>query len=413
MAQSKGGGRRPASARRLVERLEIKGFKSIVDQTIELGVLNVVAGANGAGKTTLLEAIGMLGAAADGRVDDSELLRRGVRPSVPRLNKSAFADLKRVPESISLRAADGSGRYYSVRLGDPEDSVGASWRFETEELGRGTERIFFRNQRRASRASQSHEPERSRLDPCLGASRLPAASGSRSSGLSGFLDRVRSFALFDPQTTILRGAQTDLQQRHPLGLGGGGLASAVGMLTKSPLGKVLQRELAGLIEWTDGVSSGRSSWDLVPASVPMTSEVVCFADRFMLHGLERLAAYHASEGTLHVLFALAMVLHSDSPRFFAIEGFGHVLHPRLARDLTLRLGELAIEHERQIIVTTHNPLVLDSLPLEDDRVRLFMVARSAAGHTTIERVTQSRTLERAVESGGRWWAQGHGGIPSQ
>jgi energy-coupling factor transporter ATP-binding protein EcfA2 len=144
MARSKsGGGRRPTTARWFVERVEIEGYKSIVEQTIELGALNVLVGANGSGKTALLEAIGMLGAAAGGRVDDCELLRSGVRPSVPRLCRSAFADLKRLPRSIKLRAEGPSGHYYSVSLDDP--------RTRLPHLGASLRRAWVEGRRRSSR----------------------------------------------------------------------------------------------------------------------------------------------------------------------------------------------------------------------------------------------------------------------
>ena len=73
-----------------IARLKINDFKSLKDVEVELGQVNVLIGANGAGKSNLLEAIGILGAAASGRVDDQALLRRGVRPGVPELYKSAF-----------------------------------------------------------------------------------------------------------------------------------------------------------------------------------------------------------------------------------------------------------------------------------------------------------------------------------
>lgn len=96
----------------------------------------MLIGANGSGKTALLEAIGVLGAAADGRVDDVELLRRGVRPGVPKLYKNAFADLPRLPRVIKLRAESTFGNYYSVSLDNPKDSPATPWRFSTETLGR-------------------------------------------------------------------------------------------------------------------------------------------------------------------------------------------------------------------------------------------------------------------------------------
>jgi predicted ATPase len=76
----------------MLGKVTVKGFKSVVAQSVDLGRLNVFVGANGAGKSVVLEAIGVLGAAAEGRVDDASLLRRGVRPGVPALYKNAFAD---------------------------------------------------------------------------------------------------------------------------------------------------------------------------------------------------------------------------------------------------------------------------------------------------------------------------------
>ena len=53
-----------------IRQIRIQGFKSIVDQTILLGRVNCFIGANGTGKSNVLEAIGILSAAAAGRVDD-------------------------------------------------------------------------------------------------------------------------------------------------------------------------------------------------------------------------------------------------------------------------------------------------------------------------------------------------------
>jgi AAA15 family ATPase/GTPase len=56
-----------------LKKIRIQGFKSIVDQEFEPGQVNVLIGANGSGKTSLLEAIGILGAAISGTVDDESL----------------------------------------------------------------------------------------------------------------------------------------------------------------------------------------------------------------------------------------------------------------------------------------------------------------------------------------------------
>lgn len=401
-----------------VARVEIHGFKSIVDQSIELGSLNVLIGANGAGKTALLEAIGVLGAAVDGRVDDVELLRRGVRPGVPRLYKSAFADLKRLPRVIKLRAESRTSDSYQVGLDNPKDSALTPWRFSAETIAHAGDKWLSRSPRGGNYWDSSGRSHKLiDLDPLLGLSRGAIALVDRRPwSVQAFLEVLGNFAIFDPETAVLRGTQADRGQRDPVGLGGGRLAEALASLTGSDHGDRLMSEFLELVDWSAGVSVARPSPDLISPSIPVTSQVVRFTDRNMRAGLNELSAYDASEGALYVLFALATVLHPRSPRFFAIENIGHALHPRLARGLVARLAQLAIREHRQIILTTHNPLVLDALAIADDRIRLFAVDRTAAGHTKIHRIMHSEALDRAIESGltmSQMWTEGLlGAVPA-
>ncbi len=54
----------------MLKSFKVESFKSLENVEVELGRVNVFIGANGSGKSNLLEAIGVLGAAANGRVDD-------------------------------------------------------------------------------------------------------------------------------------------------------------------------------------------------------------------------------------------------------------------------------------------------------------------------------------------------------
>ena len=74
----------------MLKSLSIRAFKSLEDVTVDLGLVNVFISANGSGKSNLLEALGVLSAAADGKVDDQTLLARGVRPGLPAFYKPAF-----------------------------------------------------------------------------------------------------------------------------------------------------------------------------------------------------------------------------------------------------------------------------------------------------------------------------------
>jgi predicted ATPase len=138
----------------------------------------------------------------------------------------------------------------------------------------------------------------------------------------------------------------------------------------------------------------------------------------MVEGRNTLTGYDASEGALYVLFAAVLAGHPGVPPFFAVDNFDHSLNPLLARALVERFCAWVRDAPsvRQVLLTTHNPLVLDGLDLTDDSVRLFAVDRREDGHTDVQRiVVDSNLLKRAGEGWtlSRLWVMGEiGGIPN-
>jgi len=405
--------KRPAQVS--LRRIDIKGFKSIVDQRVELGDFNVLIGANGTGKTAVLESIGVLGAAAEGQVDDAALLRRGVRPGVPKLYKSAFADQK-LRRVITIRAESQTGDFYSVSLDNPGDSPASAWRFSAETIGVEGRKVLTRSPRGGNVWEHGRKNESlPKLDGFLGLSRVALPADARPKGVDLLQDALRRFAIFDPQTSILRGTQPDFMQHEPIGLGGGRLAEAIRFIKGRPREQLAQ-EFEALVDWSSSVSATTPSPELISPSIPVTSRIVRFVDRFMREDRNELSAYDASEGALYVLFALTLALHHHAPRFYAVENVGHALHPRLARRLVSVLARICRKERRQVVVTTHNPLVLDSLDLSDDRVRLLAVERSTSGHTKISRIEHSDAVQKALDSGltiSQMWIRGLlGAVPA-
>jgi energy-coupling factor transporter ATP-binding protein EcfA2 len=393
-----------------VARIQIKGFKAIADQTIDLGRLNVFIGENGAGKSTVLEAIGLLGAAAAGRVDAGELMRRGVRASATHLLTTALGG--RPPaKSIHLAAESDSGVRYAVTLAPPS-KVGwpPLWRFTSESVYSGATPVYQRRIRAVNvKATQGRARPEPALDPGLGAgARAIALSDSRTRDLFFSLSDA---VIFDPKTPMLRGIAPDPFHREPLGLEGGGLALALkALLTpEGGLGPMDPDELFALIHWASSVTVGPPDLEIAPPSVPMMNEVIRFVDRRMLPGRNVVSAFDASEGALYVLFALTLLFHPHGPRLFGVEGLDHALHPRLARALVRTMGEHVSSEQKQILLTTHNPLVLDGLDLGNKDVRLFTVERADSGATVVHRVEHTEALQKAQASGAtlsQMWLQG-------
>ena len=137
----------------------------------------------------------------------------------------------------------------------------------------------------------------------------------------------------------------------------------------------------------------------------------------MASGRNELTAYDASEGALYVLFLALLAAHPRTPEVLAIDNVDQALNPRLSRALMEQVCKWVLEspQDKQLLLTSHNPLLLDGLPLNDDRVRLFAVDRSHRGRTVVQRIVVDDDLRQKALEGwtlSRLWTLGHlGGVP--
>lgn len=396
----------------VLREVHVQGFKSLADVRIELGILNVFVGANGSGKTNLLEALGLLGAAVFGHVDDDSLKLRGVRPGLPTLYKTAFKSQK-IRRVITIEASSDSA-LYRVVLTNPIKQADSAWRFNNEWIGLHDQPTATRSEHGA-RLHLRAGPQKADIDGDRGLVPL-ARTINRDPALRHLLDLIERYAIYTPYTPMLRGTTEDPTPKRPLGLTGGGLADAVRELDR-PSNAKLQQLVRRLIDWSDQVGSGTAAQAQLSPSVRSTANVLRFHDRFMGKGRDWLSGYDASEGALYVTFLALLALHAEAPHFAAIDNVDQALNPRLAAALIGEIQDVLLEqHEpRQFLLTAHNASVLDALRLADDRVRLFVVDRNNKGATVVHRIPHSDALAQAEAEGltlSRLWLGGFlGGMP--
>ena len=129
---------------------------------------------------------------------------------------------------------------------------------------------------------------------------------------------------------------------------------------------------------------------------------------------DRFTAYDASEGSLFVLFLLCLAMHPKAPNIFAIDNFDQAMHPRLAKTVTRSFCDLILAQAKTVFLTTHNPLVLDGLNLEDQRIRLFTVERNRRyGYVQLNRIQVTKELIQERMPLSRLWINGLlGGVPN-
>ena len=395
----------------MLETLTVRTFKSLEDVTVDLGLVNVFIGANGSGKSNLLEALGILSSAADGKVDDQTLLARGVRPGVPALYKTAFPskDGKKIPPHLYFGASGEHGKY-EVSLHNPLKNPAPAWRYKTELWE-------YKDQKLVGRSpviARNTNPER-------GLAALKAVEVSTGAALH-LLKLLQNYVIFSPTTAVLRGVVPETQPKQPVGLSGGGLPRAIldilKLRRKDQRSKRVCREALELIDWAESFGWSRAANLSLSSTASASKSVVRFRDRFMGKDRNSLTGYDASEGALYVLFLAVLAVHERSPDLCAVDNADHGLNPRLARSLMKYLCQwyLNAGRPRQILLTTHNPLVLDGLPLQNDDVRLFTVSRTNSGRTSVRRVTVDEKMLEKAKNGwslSRLWVMGHlGGVPN-
>jgi predicted ATPase len=374
----------------MITKVSVASFKSIEKADIELGILNVFVGANGSGKSNLLEAIGVLSAAADGKVTDQTLLQRGVRPGVPKLYKSAFPTPNVRQLSHIYFSGSSETAHYDVSLNNPMADPSPSWRFKTELLQRGATTL-------ASRGPNM----RNNPNTEVGLAALKVVELKEDDPAAVLMRRLQNYVIYSPTTPVLRGVAPETQPRHPLGLSGGRLPDAVdavhelliGLSKNEPARRVCSEALE-LIGWAKSYGSANASTLPLSPAASSSPKVIRFVDKYMKPGRNTLSGYDASEGALFTLFLTVLAAHPRAPSFCAVDNADHGLNPGLAMALMKHFADWILDSKdsRQVLMTTHNPAVLDGLPLQDDRVRLFTVDRDNRGRTIFKRVALNPKL---------------------
>jgi len=370
-----------------LKKVHIKNFKSIVDLSLDLGLINVFIGENGSGKSNILEAFAFLAAAASDKLDNEFLASRGIRVTDPQFMRSAFVENPDVPISIDIE--DGEGVQTGFEIKSLSNSPYPRWRSE---------------QRTVSPEFPTHlSPQESfedflkKIPESVHGMRqlfsIPIPATAEKLGwppetlikilMSTFYTQynhalLEGFVIYSPENSALRTFERE-GQILPLGVRGEGLLKLLRVLSKDEVDswEALLQNMS-LLDWLASVEIDPDN------SAPEQS--VQLRDRFVSDAIPAFDQRSANEGFLYLLFFLALVLSKSTPQRFAIENMDTALNPKLCSELMRRLATLAIERGKQILFTTHNPSLLDGLDLHDDNQRLFVVSRNRDGHTTARRI---------------------------
>lgn len=379
----------------IIKKLTIKGFKSIWQDSLDLGQMNVFIGTNGAGKSNLLEAIAMMSCSLEGGIDYERLQRKGARLSSSAVFRSAFknknrtsafklvADFGEVSYSLDMNA-EGGFRYLAESIKTQDGKIVG---------GRSNNGATIRGISLKSKLDSSKG-----IFPILEA--YQAINDGDEQGIIEPLSSLVDYAIFAPTTPILRGVEQDSSAKEPLGLYGGRLANALNEVIEDHHKKKSTDLLRffNLMNWVQSfVTTTETDPELLSGQVPISGRKIRFSDKFMKANFNKLYAYDVSEGTLYVMFLLVLLTHDASPDFFALDNIDTALNPGLVRELIHQVALiLSQKPHKQIFLTTHNPSTLDAVDLFNDAHRLFVVERDKDGHTKSRRIQPPEGMTREI-----------------
>jgi predicted ATPase len=372
----------------MITKVEIENYKSIRKLTLELGRMNVFIGENGCGKTNILEAITLGSAASRGKLDNEYLVPRGIRVTKPELMRSAF-DTASEPV-IVVRLGDSNGaRQYKITLDEMDGRarwlVGSN---ASSELARHLLAVIFKDVEPSQRGKFIESMETGALDELRTLGAQPNLRAALALMMQAMADRTGElqlepdFIYYAPENTVLR--RFEDETAIGLGVRGEGLFQHLQDLSAHPDAPAIAEinEQLALLDWFERFE--------VP-SRDMAGRALRIRDRYLAEGVV-FDQKSANEGFLFLLFYLTLFISPHTSRFFAIDNVDASLNPKLCQALMASMVKLAKQHDKQAIVTTHNPSLLDGLDLHDDEQRLFAVSRGLDGETRIRRVSPPKPL---------------------
>lgn len=369
----------------ILKSLEIKGFKSIWQDSLDLGQLNVFIGTNGAGKSNLLEAIAMMSASLEGGIDYERLQHRGARLSSSAVFRSAFKNKNRT-SIFKLQGVFTNNITYSMSINAVE-----GFRYFAESIKSGNYTLAGRSNNGATLLKNSLK---AKLDKKKGIFPYLQAFKTINSELdltedTDVLTELSKFSIYAPATPLLRGTKTDSSAKEPLGLYGGRLADALNEVLNDKEARPNIQRFFELINWIKSVGTTKQiNQELVSGHINLAGSKVVYSDKYMITNFNQLYGYDVSEGALYILFTLVLLSHEASPNILALDNVDNALNPGLIRALMSQIAEiLKKKQNKQIFLTTHNPAALDAIDLFNSSHRLFVVERDADGHTKFKRIS--------------------------
>lgn len=380
----------------MLTQIRIENFKSYKESSLHLAPLTVLIGANASGKSNVIEALRFLARLAEGE-------RFGFVGSPYQKDESAF---RGKAENLGFRGArsfslscettEPEWKHFEIKLGLREDedlhvigekitspsSTVPLYEITSEPQGAGSDVFvaynnFARGGKKPSIVCSSHMAiftqllSEIRFRPESAKSRevIPRVAEAYVRWLSGIV-------FLEPEPSVMRtyGHKTDkILAKH-----GENLSGVIFNLCRDP---ELKREVLNFIQSLPEQDIAGLDFHETPRGEVMLKLTETFGGISLDYDAELL-----SDGTLRVLSIAAAMLSAPEQSLVVIEEIDNGVHPSRAMDLLERISSIAKERNLRVLISSHNPALLDALPDEAVPETVFCYRTPVDGSSRLVRL---------------------------
>jgi predicted ATPase len=356
----------------MLTEVKVENYKSLKSLSLPLGRINVLIGENGSGKSNILEAIALGAAALDKKLDNEFLYSRGIRVTQDPIFMRAAFDSFDLEKDISLSFKASKSTDFGTLLTNynkPYSRWNVSEHVPTTNVNDRIKALIESGDISPEKITRS-------LIRSIAKDVQSALEFRSSSGLQEFL-------IYSPENSVLRGSERE-GQIQPLGIKGEGLFRYLRYLSSLENSKMLDDIKHGMrcLEWFQDFAMSEE--------LPDGDVRISIKDQYIPQEVGEIDQLSTNEGFLFILFYFCLLVGKETPSFFAIDNIDTSLNPKLCTRLMKEIVGLAKRYGKQLILTTHNPAILDGLNLDDDEQRLFAVRRNTHGQTIVKRIMKPK-----------------------
>jgi len=392
----------------MLTSLTLRNFKSYQEATLSLAPITFLIGANASGKSNALEAIRLLSWLAKGsRLDDIErniqsgnAIARGQAIDLFGAEKQYFTlgthidnapdgwtdfeieigllsdQLIIIGESVSKASKDQELTLYKIDS-DPNlhtDEISVTY----NNFKKGGNKPHIPCSNRQAIFYQLETPSRFQQNHTQSQKIIPAVT-------KVIRETLRNIVFLDPRPAVMRdyayAKDDDIKED------GSNLSSVLYAVCQQ--GETQKNKLLDFIRSLPEQDITDIRFSITDRNDVMVRLIESFGNKE-----HQIDAPLLSDGTLRVLAIAATLLSVNSGTFVIIEEIDNGVHPSRADNLVKQIREIALERKLRVLITSHNPALLDAVPDSDIGNVLCCYRDPQAGDSRIVRLAD---LERFPE----------------